>query len=248
MVALEERLGLFSNLERERTFAEYLSIFSAQGIDLAQEIISRLKKKSSVVFYDIGCGNGLASNPVNGIFSSIGARLQNTNQDPSLVDKLTYVGIDILPSNVTPDSRTMFVQYDLERIHETIDILPKIDVGVWLWSFPYIEQKLETLETLSKHLNDDGIIIITPFHQDLTVIYQGYCKPLIPCSQVYRDCFETDTRGGSLLVRGHKSPVLQRLAFRKSEVYHTCTNIKGSRFAQMVSQYCEVPRPDVNAA
>ena len=248
MVELEDKLSMFSNLERERTFKKYLSLLPPE-IDLIGEIISRLQTQNHVNFYDIGCGNGKAGEGKDGIFDTISCRLIASGEDPSLVNKIRYVGIDLLPHGNSETYRQRLITYDVENVHQIMDELPKIDVGLSLWGFPYFEKKMETLEVLTKHLNKDGVIIIYPFHEDLTLVYAGGGLPLTASFPVYRECFDTDLKSNALMVRGNSAPVADKVRFRKSEVYHTCTNVKNCRFGQMSSIYDIVsPQPSTRAA
>lgn len=247
MVELEERARMFGGLERKRNFRRYISELPAE-VDILSEILARLESQDRVYFFDLGCGDGNAGEGKDGVFEVVRERLIVSGRDDSLVDKLNYIGVDLLPNSNPQTRRQQFINYDIEDIHRIIEELPKIDVGLSFQSFPYFERKMEILEVLARHLNREGVLIVHPFYEDLTMVHTRTTPPLIPSNKIYNDCFDADLRNNSLVVRGFRVPVSERVKFRGSEVYHTCPNIKGTRYAQMISRYDAIPPPQVNIA
>lgn len=229
---IENKLEVFGALRREANFEVYNEILSQRRVYLLKELTSRLKQKEQVTFYDLGCGLGNAGDD---IFDMVKGALIKEGQNPSLVDKLVYLGIDLLPSENAQTETKKFVEYDLERLNGIIHTLPKIDIGLCFWVFPYIERKIESLEHWAKHLDREGMLVVFPFHEDLTVVTQDRTIPT--ARDVYSECFNIEPRDRLKVITGLKKSVASAVYYRGSELYHTNSFLKGSRFPQIISFY-----------
>lgn len=229
---LENKLEVFGTLRREATFKVYNEILASKGVYLLEELISRLKQKQQVTFYDLGCGLGKAGDD---IFDMVESALVKEGENPLLVGKLIYLGIDIIPPEGAQTKAKRFVEYDLERLDEIMHNLPKIDVGLCFWVFPYIERKMESLEHWVSHLSKDGKLIIFPFHEDLTIVTQDGSQS--KKRDVYLECFDMEPRDRLRIITGSKKPVASIVHYRESDLYHLPSFVKNSRFPQIVSYY-----------
>lgn len=244
MVSIDERIGLFSRLTRSRPFnpppendtdETYAKKLAGSGIDILAEIVTRLRTQDVVTFYDIGCGNGFAADGDTGIFEAVRNRLGPTEQ--GLVDKLFYFGIDLLKPEGTEGPRKRLITYDIERFGDLARNLPRIDVGVSLWSFPYFERKMEALEALAHHLSPGGVLVICPFLEDRTIMYNEGNSPVNSLG-VYTHCFDAHKQGNSLIVRGNKNPVGNVVSFVGGEVVSNCRDaFNGRGYAHITSRY-----------
>ncbi len=118
----------------------------------------------------------------------------------------------------------------------SVRLVSRIDVGLSLLGFPYFEKKIESLESLATHMNPNGILVLCPFPEDLTIVQAD--SGIIPSLNVYHQCFDASRQGDSLIIRGLKRPINEVVSFAGSEIYNNCQNAHNGRwYAQIISRY-----------
>lgn len=161
-----------------RDFSDYSEKISGlfDGWDLAAIILGKALESERVFFYDIGCGKGFASRD---IFTVLRKKANESYGDPSLADRVMYIGIDLQRSDTWEESQR--VKFYSGAASEVLKdpLLPKIDVGIAYWVLPYVGDKLRLINTVSSKLSEDnGLFIGSPFYRHQMKILDADGNPI----------------------------------------------------------------------
>lgn len=169
-VFVEGRDGKQFKLIRDRNFG----VFESKSLVL-DNLLEKARYKEAVFFYDLGCGEGYAATD---FFEHIRKEAAEKGQDPSLADRIFYIGVDRQAGDAwNEDPRIRFYEGSLAKILSDPK-LPNMDVGLANWVIPYMDDKAEALHRIAEKLSDDdGIFFGTPFYSHQLSVEEGKMNP-----------------------------------------------------------------------